>query len=184
MKTEIEHWLPVKNFEGIYEVSSLGNVRSLLRLVPNVHGTKSRLKGCTLKPGLNSDGYRYVVLNNCDVRESVSVARLVLDTFVGIPDGQYCDHINGNKTEDFLSNLRPATPSYSACNKGARVDSKSGIKGVDFLERIGKWRVQIQIRGKKISLGVFTEVEDAKQAYKDAAKNLHHQYACTRGKRK
>ena len=87
---------------------------------------------------------------------------------------QEIDHINGDKCDNRICNLRPATKSINAQNKrAARVDSASKILGVSWHKAAKKWVAQIQVSGKKTHLGSFSEIDDAKDAYITAKRQLH-----------
>jgi len=82
------------------------------------------------------------------------------------------DHINHNRTDNRISNLREATPSENAQNRvGAQRNSKSGILGVHKFKN--KWRAFIQINGKTKNIGDFDTSEQARDAYLRAKRQLH-----------
>lgn len=91
-----EVWRPVLGFEGRYEVSNFGNVRSLISGTPK-----------PLRPDLISQGYlrvRLCVKGGCERR---MIHRLVLESFVGArPDGCQACHNNGNRIDNRPENLR------------------------------------------------------------------------------
>ncbi len=83
---------------------------------------------------------------------------------------QQVDHEDLNRSNNRWRNLRPATPSQNCANRGISSSNTSGAKGVSWEPRIKKWRALLQPRGqKKIHLGYFTSVEEAKAAYDKAA---------------
>ena len=77
------------------------------------------------------------------------------------------DHINRNRLDNRLVNLRCATRSENAKNVGARVKSSSGLKGVSWDKAHEKWRAQTRINGKKKYIGLFDTKEAAYDAYKN-----------------
>lgn len=85
------------------------------------------------------------------------------------------DHINGNRADNRLSNLREATPGQNAHNAKARSTNKSGLKGVS-LHR-GRWHARIVVDYKMIILGYFPTKEAAHAAYCVAAKKYHGEFA-------
>jgi len=87
------------------------------------------------------------------------------------------DHMDSNKSNNKIENLRPATPSENGCNQKTRSDSKSGIKGVCWHERLNKWYTQIQLEGKKRYLGVYKDLQEAQSVVEDARVKLHGVYA-------
>ncbi len=71
------------------------------------------------------------------------------------------DHINRNKLDDRLSNLRPANRSTNAMNSKISTKNTSGVKGVCWHERSQKWRAYIKYKNKSIHIGLFKNKEDA-----------------------
>jgi hypothetical protein len=95
-----ESWLPVVGYDGLYEVSDLGRVRSLPR---------QRTAGGILRPG-TTYGYHRVSLSDGNVRRNLLVHRIVLLAFVGEPpEGFQAAHRNGDRTDNRLANLYWAT---------------------------------------------------------------------------
>lgn len=108
MKPTQEHWLPVPGYEGIYEVSDRGRMRSLDR---HVHRTGVRgdahVQGRILKGSPNSDGYLSVDLRDSGRRQSTKVHRVVALAFLGEPpEGAEVAHWDGDRANNSLSNLR------------------------------------------------------------------------------
>lgn len=102
MTDTVERWLPVVGWEGLYEVSDLGKVRSLPR--KTIRGV---LGGRELRPGMCSNGYMLVALCQNGRPESRLVHHLVADAFIGPrPDGHQCCHNDGTRDNNALDNLR------------------------------------------------------------------------------
>lgn len=92
--------------------------------------------------------------------------------------GQYpsnlLDHINGNKTDNRLSNLREATYSENSQNRSkAGSNNVSGFLGVSFHKVTNKFRSQIKLFGKTTYLGAFKTPEEAYEVYLKAKRELH-----------
>ncbi|HEX8610196.1 MAG TPA: HNH endonuclease [Telluria sp.] len=96
-------------------------------------------------------------------------------THGGLPE--IIDHINGNRADNRIANLRAVTASQNRMNAAPRSDSKSRTKGVSWAAREGKWNAQIHVDGKKKFLGYFVEFEAAKVAYEKASKQYHGEFA-------
>lgn len=105
-----EVWLPVIGWEGLYEVSDQGRVRSLPRQVPSIHGSRRRHRGGILNGTLGrTTGYRTCTLIDAEAgrKKYALVHRLVLEAFVGpCPSGFECCHNDGDRSNAALSNLR------------------------------------------------------------------------------
>ena len=97
-------WLPVVGFEGLYEVSDNGDVRSVV----SRHGPR---KASRIVAGhVNRGGYRAFKAHRNSVPKQIYVHRAVLLAFVGpCPDGMECAHINGDPLDNRLENLRWST---------------------------------------------------------------------------
>jgi hypothetical protein len=87
------------------------------------------------------------------------------------------DHIDGNRANDRIENLRLATRSQQQWNVATNSRNTSGVKGVSFYKRLGLWRADIQVNGKQKTLGYFKERAQAVSAYKQAAVVLHGAFA-------
>jgi len=74
------------------------------------------------------------------------------------------DHINRNRSDNRICNLREASPTLNAQNASIRVDNTSGVTGVSWHKVTNKWTVQISKRGKPTHIGVFATIEEAKIA--------------------
>lgn len=102
----IEIWLPVKGYEGLYEVSDLGRVKSLEK-------TKGKNKmTCPEKiknPRDNTYGYLFLTLSKNSDKKNIYVHRLVADAFIGDITGKEINHKDGDKHNNTPSNLEIVT---------------------------------------------------------------------------
>ena len=106
-----EVWKDIDGYEGSYQVSNMGRVRSVDRVVTDKDGRVCRYKGRVLKPGVNTRGYEYIALYNDTGRSNKTVHRLVLEAFkprVNMNDLQV-NHIDGVKLNNHLTNLEWVT---------------------------------------------------------------------------
>lgn len=102
-----EEWRNVPGWEGFYQVSNLGNVRSVTRSVTRKDGQLRTYQGKLLRPGTNRIGYPVVVLSRPGRTITAKVHRLVLLAFVGpCPSGNEACHNNENRQDARLENLR------------------------------------------------------------------------------
>lgn len=102
-----EIWKDVVGYEGLYQVSNLGRVRSL-----DTHDRLGRLRrGRVLKDSNNGTGYRMVNLKHDGKQRMRTVHRLVMETFVPNNDDLEINHIDGDKSNNTLVNLEWCTRS-------------------------------------------------------------------------
>lgn len=107
-----EMWRPVIGGEGYYEVSDLGRVRSLPRVIMRKNGMPHTVTGEVLKTHRRSDGRFRADLHLLSGRRQALVHRLVLEAFVGPePGGMEGCHCDGDPANNRLENLRWDTPS-------------------------------------------------------------------------
>lgn len=87
------------------------------------------------------------------------------------------DHRDGDKTNNRIENLRPATKSQNEANTARRSTNTSGYKGVYWLKNAGKWRAKIDFNKKQIHIGLFDSKHEAAIAYNRKAIELFGEYA-------
>ena len=89
----------------------------------------------------------------------------------------YIDHIDMDKLNNKIENLRPATKSQNGFNRCKPVHNKSGYKGVSWNKERQKWDAEITFNKQRIRLGRFSDVKRAAQAYAEAAARYHGEFA-------
>lgn len=87
------------------------------------------------------------------------------------------DHINGDPTDNRRENLRLATTSQNRANIGKPGHNTSGVKGVSFYKRTGRFRAFLQSGGKHFHLGYFDTLSEAQEAYNRAAGQYFGEFA-------
>lgn len=90
---------------------------------------------------------------------------------------QHIDHINMNKSDNRICNLREATHSQNGFNTPTPPSNTSGFKGVSWYSRCQKYRAQITAQGKRHYLGLFDDPHLAHEAYKAASIKLHGEFS-------
>ncbi|MFC7450554.1 NUMOD4 motif-containing HNH endonuclease [Rhodococcus daqingensis] len=116
--TLAEHWLPVVGYERCYEVSDLGRVRSIDRIVTTRAGYDISLTGRMMSASTHPSGHRYVHLTMEGRDSTYQVHRLVMRAFVGpCPEGLEVRHLNGDPTDNRLANLAYGTRSENAVDQ-------------------------------------------------------------------
>lgn len=139
-----EIWIEIKNYEGCYMISNLGNVKTLSRCV-NGSLRKERI----LKQKIHRDGYRMVTLQKDKKRNYILVHRLVALHFIENKHNKPCvNHIDGNKGNNYVENLEWATVkenSNHAVSLGlcphsvGETNIKSKLKNSDIINIRKKW---------------------------------------------
>ena len=138
----------IEGFEN-YSVSNLGNVKN---------NTTNKI----LKPYPDSGGYYQVGLSKTNKKTCFLLHRLVGLQFLDSTDEKLeVDHIDNDRSNNKLINLRWATRSQNNYNRAIQKNNTSGTKGISFNKNKNKWEAYIRIDGIKITLGKFTDKQDA-----------------------
>lgn len=133
----METWRPIPSEPG-YEVSDLGRVRSVDRVVTTANGQHRFYKGKVLSPGLASHGYLTVAVSG---RRSRCIQHLVAEAFLGLrPDGCFVLHADDVRTNNLLGNLRYGSRSENSVDSvknGRRLLSPDDILKIRDLSKAG-----------------------------------------------
>ena len=114
-----------------------------------------------------SDGAEY------GKRQLIRMHRVILNA----PEKTAVDHKNGDGLDNRRSNLRLATQEQNLWNQRRSRRNTSGFKGVSFHKPKKRWRATITANGRQITIGAFKTKEAAYEAYKQAARILHGEFA-------
>ena len=141
----------IEGFDN-YAISNLGRVINI---------TTERI----LKPQLSTKGYYYIKLCQNGVKKHLKIHRLIGIAFIENPESKECiDHIDNNRLNNNILNLRWATYSENAMNMKISTKNISGIKGVFFDKSRNKWRAEIKLDGIAIYIGRYNTLEEAQHA--------------------
>lgn len=171
-----EEWRPIKGYEGLYEVSSFGRVRSLDRYVKTGYGSYRLHKGKVLSPGKDKDGYLSVHLFcNGKVHKRL-VHRLVAQAFIPNPDNlPMINHKDEDKTNNSVDNLEWCTAKYNTNYGTSRIRAKdTAIKNGHWsgLSRKEYWKKYNQENKDKKGEYQHQYYQENKEKIRD----YHHQY--------
>ena len=138
---EKEIWKSVVGYEGYYEVSNLGNVRSVDRIVKNKNNTTKIIKGKNHKLTVAQSGYISIALyKNCE-QKVYRVYRLVAEAFIPNPQNlPQINHIDENKENNNVENLEWCTGSYNV-----RTRSKKGERRIIQYDENGNCLLNVKI---------------------------------------
>ena len=152
-----ERWRPVTDYEGLYEVSDLGRVKSF---------TKCK-DGKIMKLSPKKNGYMRVTLCKKNVKNRYQVHRLVLQAFQPTEEKLECDHENHIKDDNRLVNLRWCSRSENLRYRLKRDGCSSQYLGVSWNKLHNNWKTHCRLNGKSIHIGTFDTEEEAAKAYND-----------------
>ena len=177
MNKDMEEWRDIPNYEGYYQVSNFGRVRSLDRTVVTSHGQKRFYKGRIIKGSLNEDGYKQTTLVGEGIGRSFKFSQLAAMAFLGhVPNGNtlVVDHINGDRSNDRVENLRIVTnrANTSTCFRSKEETFGSGYVGVNWDKKLFKWKAQIWHNNVRTGLGYYDTEIEASKAYQLALSKI------------
>lgn len=135
-----------------------------------------RGKPCEPRPMLTRDNYGYITVK-ADGRcyKAHRVAWLMEN---GAWPDKMLDHIDGNRGNNRMSNLREVSAAQNQYNRKVMYYALSGLKGASYNKRDRKWQATIRINGKSTNLGYFDTPEAAHLAYSEAASKHFGEYFC------
>lgn len=110
--------------------------------------------------GFDSDGSIGIMINGV----SHKAHKLAWIYHCGAMPEKQIDHINRDRSDNRIDNLRDVSSAENCRNRGIGSDNKSGVNGVYKNKPSNKWHVQIKVKGKRIHLGMFDEIKDAAEA--------------------
>lgn len=134
---------------------------------------RPKIKVGDIAGGLDDAGYIRINIDGLKYRAH----RLAIFYMTGEWPPDHTDHKDLNRANNKWDNIRVATRTENFGNQTKYKSNKSGIKGVCWDRDANKWLAQIQINNKKIKLGRYSNIDDAAEAYKDAAEKYFKEYA-------
>jgi hypothetical protein len=124
-----EVWLPVRNYEGYYEVSNHGRVRSVARKIVRSNGWPKTIKETVLCAKPNRGGYLHVGLSKDGVAKTNRVHRLVMDSFFPTDEALDVNHKDGDRANNRLENLEWVTRTENHLHAYRTLGRTSATKG-------------------------------------------------------
>lgn len=161
----IRREIPINELRALLRFDEEGN---LWWKIPKMGRRKNRPAGCNGK-----HGYKQIMING----EIFLAHRVIFALYYGFWPNEQIDHINGNKGDNRIENLREASHSQNNHNRPNYRNNTTGFKGVHTRKDYNKFLARIRINGVAIHLGVFDTAEEASAAYRQAAIKYHKDYA-------
>lgn len=134
--------------------------------------TNSRAIAGTVAGTIDGKGYPHIRIDGKIYR----CHRLAWLYVYGEFPAESIDHIDMDRTNNRIANLREAADVKNKYNRKCLITSKSGVKGVSWCKDRNKWVAQISENDRTIYLGRYSDIADAKAAYDAAAKSMHQEY--------
>ena len=147
-----------------YQISNKGTIKNIQR-------------GTIVKPSkAKSDYYYFQVMKNSK-KHNLYIHKLIGEYFIPNPDNKtIVDHIDRNRTNNDISNLRWASKSENAINCKIREDNTSGCRGVCFNKRSKLWLARINLNNSVTNIGYFKNYEDAVIARQNKELELYGEF--------
>jgi hypothetical protein len=125
----MEEWRDIEGYEGLYQISNLGSVKSLFRYRVCKNGSFQPIKERLLSPRTDKDGYKEVLLcNNCK-RKCFKIHRLVAQAFISNPNNYpVINHKDENPSNNIVENLEWCTVKYNT-NYGTTQERRRKTRG-------------------------------------------------------
>ena len=143
-----------------------------------VSGESGMRRRNMLKPIASHGGNVKVILSKHGTATYFVIHRLVANEFIDNPSNKACvDHIDGDRTNNCVTNLRYATKSENGMNQKKHLSATSIYKGVYFDKRSSKWHARVRLSGVRTDLGYFDSEDEAAQAHNEAATRMFGEFA-------
>ena len=167
--TREEIWKPIVDYEGYYEVSNLGRVRSVDRYVPRKNQSPQYFEGKILKPAINPAGYAWVRISNGRTVKMCRIHRLVAEAFIPNPNNYpIINHKDENKQNNSIDNLEWCTYSYNATYNNsmrARINTRNKNQSYGCEKKV----YQYSLSGELVKIW---------KSLADVTRNLHLSCGC------
>jgi hypothetical protein len=152
-----EIWKTIENYEGLYEVSTLGRVKSF-----------KLGKEAILNPSKNSKGYLVINLHKDGKRKTFNLHKLVAVAFLShSPCGMrlVVDHINNDKQDNRAENLQLISNQENTSKDRKKWIQSNKYFGISCNAKTKKWKAEILLNGKLHYIGLYKSEIEANEAY-------------------
>ena len=175
---EIEEFRDIVGYEGLYQISNFGRVKSLSRYVKCRYGSFRLLKEIILIPRLNDRGYLYINLYKNHIKKTHKIHQLVVKRFICEYNikTHVAEHKDNNRLNNKLTNLRIVSQRDNMNNLINQSKYGSGVvKTIN-----SKFISRIEINGKRVHLGIYVDNTKASQKYLEVKQQIEEIEKITR----
>ena len=131
-----------------------------------------RTAGKLVDEGTCARGYRRVRLAG----NPMTAHRVAWFLYHGEQPPKYIDHINGDRTDNRIENLRKACHHTNLANAKISSRNKTGVKGVSWNKSGGKWMAKVDFKGTSYVAGYFDDIDEAEQAARSLRQSIHGEF--------
>jgi hypothetical protein len=153
----------IPGYEGVYQVSNLGGIKSLDRKVTHKNCVPRFKKGKIITPAINKYGYKQVVLSLNSKQKSICLHLLIARTFINNETKLQVNHKDFNKLNNNISNLEFVTHLENLIHKSENSKHSSKYIGISYYKRDNLWQAEVKRNKIKYYLGRFKTEEEANQ---------------------
>ena len=144
----VEEWKDIKGYEGLYQVSNKGNVRTLEHTVVDKLGRTKLVKGRNLKIHTYPNGYKDVMLQHKGVAKRYLVHKLVAEAFIPNPENfSEVNHKDESRDNNVVTNLEWCSRKYN-CNYGSCIEKQRKAKIGKKLSEEHKQKISNTLKGR------------------------------------
>lgn len=162
-----EIWKDIEGYEGIYQVSNLGRIKSFDRHRKTMGEGIRLVKGKIIKHVKKGIGYAQVTLcDNNAIKKSVLVHRIIATAFIPNPDNlSQVNHKDSNRCNNTIDNLEWVSSRENQTHRYKKEIKASKYVGVQFRKNRNRWVSRTSIGGKMVTIGSFKDEHSAHLAY-------------------
>lgn len=170
MQNKKEIWKDIIGYENIYQVSNLGNIKSLDRIVKYSNGKIYKYKGKLRNPSISE--YRLIALSKNNKVSMVKISRLVAIHFIKKDNKRnIVNHKDHNKLNDCVDNLEWVNHSENSLHSSNRHNK---LRGIFYDKKRERWASYIYRNNKNIFVGRFHTKEEAIEKQKEKLKEYDY----------
>lgn len=169
----LEEFIDVPNYEGYYQVSDLGRIKSLCRYVVHSLYGSMFIKESILKQSFDGNGYLIVNLSKNRKHKTRTVHQLIAECFLNHKPCKFelvIGHKNDIRKHNYLENLYIITNRKNSDKH--HLPSSSKYVGVYWYKKNEKWMARIYLNKERVYLGLFDSEIDAHNAYENKLKEI------------